>query len=418
MPTEISSIMQNALTTAMSTDGFVEENLKDPEEFIENYSDNFINLVNSQGEDFQKIIDKYNELQQKASSGELNAGDYKTYEDTLRVYLELQRQALEATGLSEDAINEFMKSIENEAVNNLNVQLLEMQENMQNAGNYTEQQKNNFNNFTNQLLNLNGQFKEGKISAQDYYNQLSQLVNNIDPTNIQQITDTFGNLNNYLTTMGSVFQDTTKYLDSIWTSFQGGGDSLEFLNNFLPAAQQMQSLAENMIKLDEASSAIDLDTREDNTADINMSTEDIQKEIKTRYDVEVNTEDIDKAKEIIDGLDGKDVQVYIEEQGADNVEDSFEDVLNYVDDITDGSAELTDSVGELGSALNDLASLDFNSVDSSFETLSKAFDDLPEGVTSLAETTDANVKQAAQSMAKWMIDVAGQQKEYSNIAAQ
>lgn len=418
VPTEISSIMQNALTTAMSTDGFVEENLKDPEEFIENYSDNFINLVNSQGEDFQKIIDKYNELQKKASSGELNAGDYKTYEDTLRVYLELQRQALEATGLSEDAINEFMKSIENEAVNNLNVQLLEMQENMQNAGNYTEQQKNNFNNFTNQLLNLNGQFKEGKISAQDYYNQLSQLVNNIDPTNIQQITDTFGNLNNYLTTMGSVFQDTTKYLDSIWTSFQGGGDSLEFLNNFLPAAQQMQSLAENMIKFDEASSAIDLDTREDNTADINMSTEDIQKEIKTRYDVEVNTEDIDKAKEIIDGLDGKDVQVYIEEQGADNVEDSFEDVLNYVDDITDGSAELTDSVGELGSALNDLASLDFNSVDSSFETLSKAFDDLPEGVTSLAETTDANVKQAAQSMAKWMIDVAGQQKEYSNIAAQ
>src|SRR5699024_8935141 len=123
-------------------------------------------------------------------------------------------------------------------------------------------------------------------------------------------------------------------------------------------------------------------------------------------------------KEVINGLDGKDVEVYIEEQGADKVEDSFKDVLNYVDDITDGSADLTDSVGELGSALNDLASLDFNSVDSSFETLSKAFDDLPEGVTSLAETTDANVKQAAQSMAKWMIDVAGQQKEYSNIAAQ
>ena len=412
---EIVGIVSNSISEALSDKN---NPIDDADAFIENFTTKFSNMIAGQEDNLTKIISRYNELQQKANLGELNKGEYEEYQNTLRVYTELIKQAGAAAGMSEEAINSLIEKSTVDATNNLNIQLLELQENMQGVGDYTDQQKSNFNNFTNQLLNLNSQFKEGKISTQDYYNQLTQLLNNVDPTNIQQITDTFGDLNNYLNTMGSVFQDTTKNLLSLWTAFQGGGDSLEFLNNFLPAANQVKTLTENMIKLDEASSAIDLDTRKDKTADIDMSTEDIQREIKTRYDVEVDTDEIDKAKEVINGLDGKDVEVYIEEQGADKVEDSFKDVLNYVDDITDGSADLTDSVGELGSALNDLASLDFNSVDSSFETLSKAFDDLPEGVTSLAETTDANVKQAAQSMANWMIDVANSQKEYSSIAAQ
>ena len=412
---EIVGIVSNSISEALSDKN---NPIDDADAFIENFTTKFSNMIAGQEDNLTKIISRYNELQQKANLGELNKGEYEEYQNTLRVYTELIKQAGAAAGMSEEAINSLIEKSTVDATNNLNIQLLELQENMQGVGDYTDQQKSNFNNFTNQLLNLNSQFKQGKISTQDYYNQLTQLLNNVDPTNIQQITDTFGDLNNYLNTMGSVFQDTTKNLLSLWTAFQGGGDSLEFLNNFLPAANQVKTLTENMIKLDEASSAIDLDTRKDKTADIDMSTEDIQREIKTRYDVEVDTDEIDKAKEVINGLDGKDVEVYIEEQGADKVEDSFKDVLNYVDDITDGSADLTDSVGELGSALNDLASLDFNSVDSSFETLSKAFDDLPEGVTSLAETTDANVKQAAQSMANWMIDVANSQKEYSSIAAQ
>lgn len=414
-PQELVDIVSNSISTALSDENNPIDNAED---FINKFTTEFTNMISGQEDELTKVLSRYNELQQKANLGTLSAGEYKEYEDTLRVYIELIRQAGQAAGMSEEQINSFIKESTVDATNNLNVQLLELQENMNKSSEFAEVQKSRFNTFSNQLLSLNSQFKEGKISAQDYYNQLNQLVNNIDPTNIQQITDTFGNLNNYLTTMGSVFQDTTKYLDSIWMSFQGGGDSLEFLNNFLPAAQQLQSLAGSMIKLDEASSAIDLDTREDNTADIDMSVEDIQREIKTRYEVDVNTEDIDKAKEVINELDGKDVQVYIDEQGADNLEDGFENVLNYVDDITDGSAELTDSVGELGSALGDLANLDFNSVDSAFETLSKAFDDLPEGATSLVGTTDAAVQQAAQSMANWMVDVANQGKEYSNIASQ
>ena len=412
---EIVGIVSNSISEALSDKN---NPIDDADAFIENFTTKFSNMIAGQEDNLTKIISRYNELQQKANLGELNKGEYEEYQNTLRVYTELIKQAGAAAGMSEEAINSLIEKSTVDATNNLNIQLLELQENMQGVGDYTDQQKSNFNNFTNQLLNLNSQFKEGKISTQDYYNQLTQLLNNVDPTNIQQITDTFGDLNNYLNTMGSVFQDTTKNLLSLWTAFQGGGDSLEFLNNFLPAANQVKTLTENMIKLDEASSAIDLDTRKDKTADIDMSTEDIQREIKTRYDVEVDTDEIDKAKEVINGLDGKDVEVYIEEQGADKVEDSFKDVLNYVDDITDGSADLTDSVGELGSALDDLANLNFNGVDSAFETLSKAFDDLPEGATSLVGTTDAAVQQAAQSMANWMIDVANSQKEYANIAQQ
>lgn len=412
---EIVGIVSNSISEALSDKN---NPIDDADAFIENFTTKFSNMIAGQEDNLTKIISRYNELQQKANLGELNKGEYEEYQNTLRVYTELIKQAGAAAGMSEEAINSLIEKSTVDATNNLNIQLLELQENMQGVGDYTDQQKSNFNNFTNQLLNLNSQFKEGKISTQDYYNQLTQLLNNVDPTNIQQITDTFGDLNNYLNTMGSVFQDTTKNLLSLWTAFQGGGDSLEFLNNFLPAANQVKTLTENMIKLDEASSAIDLDTRKDKTADIDMSTEDIQREIKTRYDVEVDTDEIDKAKEVINGLDGKDVEVYIEEQGADKVEDSFEDVLNYVDDITDGSADLTDSVGELGSALNDLASLDFNSLDSAFETISKAYDDLPEGVETLANTTDTNVKQSANTMAQWMINVANSGKEYADIAKQ
>ena len=420
VPTEVGNLIQDSLEQLASKDELIStvESQGGVEDFLENYTSSFVNIVNTQGEDIQNVLTKFQELQQKAEAGTLKAGEYDDYQNALRVYIGLQEEALRATGLSEDKIAEFTQSLGTEEVSNLNVQLLELQENMKESSNYSDVQKSNFEMFSNQILSLNQSFKDGKISTQDYYNQLSQLINGVDPTNIEQITNTFGDLNNYLVSMGGVFQDTTNYLSSIWKTFQGGGDSLEFLNNFLPAAQQIQELAENMIKLDEASSAIDLDTREDNTADIDMSTEDIQREVKTRYDVEVDTEDIDKAKEIINELDGQDVQVYIEEQGADNLEDGFGNVLNYVDDITDGSAELTDSVGELGSALGDLANLDFNSVDSAFETLSKAFDDLPEGATSLVGTTDAAVQQAAQSMANWMIDVANSQKEYANIAQQ
>ena len=420
VPAEISSIIENALTSAMSIDGFIEQ-IDDTEEFIENYSDSFINLVNANGEDFQKIIEQYNNLQSKASTGTLTAGEYDAYQDSLRVYLELQRQALEATGLSEDAINEFMKSIENEAVGNLNVQLLELQENMSASGQYTDEQRNNFNAFSTQLMSLNNQFKEGKVSAQDYYTQLSQLLNNVDPTNIQSITDTFGDLNNYLVSMGGILQDTTKYIDSIWTAFQGGGDSLEFLNNFLPAAQQISGIADNLLALEDSNYSFDLETRsakDQRELLKSMSAEDLQQQIKTEYDVEVDTDQLERAKSLLEGISGTDWRTYVEAEGLDDMNSEFADTIDMVDNLTDGTTDLSNNVGELSDALTDLAGLDFNSVDSSFETLSKAFDELPEGVTSLADTTDESVKQAAQSMANWMIDVANSQKEYSNIASQ
>lgn len=420
VPSSISSIIESSLTSAMSTDGFVEQ-MGDAEEFIENYSDNFINLVNANGEDFQKIIDQYNTLQTKATSGTLSASEYDLYQDTLRVYIELQRQALEATGLSEDAINEFMKSIENQAVGNLNVQLLELQENMSVSGQYTDEQKNNFSEFSTQLMSLNSQFKEGKVSAQDYYTQLSQLLNNVDPTNIQSITDTFGDLNNYLVSMGGILQDTTKYIDSIWTAFQGGGDSLEFLNNFLPAAQQISTMADNFTKLEDSSYTFDLETRsprEQREILKNTSTEDLQQQIKTEYDVEVDTGKLETAKNLLESISGTDWRAYVKSEGLDDVNSEMADIIDMVDDLTDGTSDLNSSIGDLGSSLNDLASLDFNTIDSAFETISKAYDDLPEGVETLATTTDTNVKESANTMAQWMINVANSGKEYADIAKQ
>ena len=420
VPSEISSIIENSLTSAMSIDGFV-ENINNMDDFINDYSDKFLNIVNANGEDFQKIIQEYNKLQEKANLGTLTQGEYETYQDTLRIYLELQRQALEATGLSEDKINEFMATIENDAVKNLNVQLLELQENMKNSSDFTDEQKNNFSSFSNQVLSLNNQFKNGQISAQDYFNKLSQITNNIDPTNLQQITDTFGDMNNYLTSMGGILQDTTNYIDSIWKSFQGGGDSLEFLNNFLPAAQQVSKMATDLTKVEDTNYTLDLNTidpKQQRETLRNMSTEDLQQQIKTEYDVEVDTKQLETAKNLLSTISGTDWRAEVETSGLDDVNSEMANVLDMVDDLTDGTADFNNSIEDLGSSLNDLATLDFNSLDSAFETISKAYDDLPEGVETLANTTDTNVKQSANTMAQWMINVANSGKEYADIAKQ
>lgn len=419
--TSISDIMENSIKQYVANGGGIGEN------FLEDYKKKFVDMINADGENYSKIVDNYKKLQEKAESGTLGADEYQEYQQGLRTYIELQRQAAIATGMTRKEADEFVQTMASDATNNMNVKLLELRENMKDAKNengeamFSEEQVQNFNNYTEKLLELNKQFKDGKISAQDYFNKLQEITNSVDPTNLQQIEETFGNINNYMTTMVSTFQDSIKYITGIWTAFQGGGDSLEFLNNFLPAAQQVQNMADNFLKIEDSINSIDLDTRQldenkpkEERYDITQSNEEIQQDLKVKLNVDADLEEIEKAKNILNDLDGKSVDVAL-----DGIEDdNLKNLVKQVDDVTDGTADLKNNVAELGDALGDLAELDFNSVDSAFETVSKAFDDLPKNSTSLIGQASNEVKSSAQQMAKWMQKVAESDEAYAEIAKQ
>lgn len=399
-------------------------------DFLDNYKKKFVVLVNANGENYSKIVDNYKRLQEKADSGELTANDYKEYQDNLRTYIELQKEAAKATGMTDKQVNKYINNLATKAFSNLNTKMLELKENMQQAkdenGNnlFSQEQIKNFDNYTNKIIELNKQFKNGEITTKDYFEKLNKHINSVDPTNLEQIKNTFGDINNYMTTMVSTFQDSANFLNSIWTTFQGGGDSLEFLKGFLPAAQQVQSMTDNFLKIEESVKNIDLDTRnidytkdEKSRYDITERDEEIQKRIKTTYDVDIPIEKINEAVKVINELDGKSVDVYIDEN-SDKVKDGFDDVLQKVDDVTDGTADLQSEVKDLGGALNELADLDFENLDKSFEIVSKAFDELPKGMTSLIGNASEEVKNSAKAMSDWMISVAKSNSAYAETAKQ
>lgn len=417
----ISEMMENAIKQYVNDGGGIGEN------FLEDYKNKFVNMVNAEGNNLTKIVDNYKKLQEKADLGTLTNGEYEEYQQGLRTYIELQKQAAEATGMNKEAVEKYINTLANDAFSNINTKLLELRENMSKAtdgnGNnlFSEEQLQKFDAYTQRITGLNTKFKSGKISAKDYFTQLNQVVNSIDPTNLKEIESTFGNINNYMATLTATFQDSVKYINSIWTAFQGGGDSLEFLNNFLPAAQQVQDMAESFLKIEKSIDSIDLDTRdidyskdEKERYDITQSNEEIQQDLKTKLNVEANLDDIEKAKNFINELDGKSIDIAIE-----GIKDEpFKNLVEQVDNVTDGTADLTNNVEGLSNALGDLASLDFGNVDKAFETVSAAFDALPKDITSLVGTANQEVQNSAQQMAQWMINVANSDKEYAKTAQQ
>lgn len=419
VPNEISNMVENSLKTAFSIDGFV-DNIKNTEDFIDDYTSNFINTINANdGKNIEKILNRYEELQTKVNNGTLTSGEYKEYQEVLRVYVGLQEEALKATGMTQAEVEKFLQTLSKKSTNNLNVELLEMQENMRNSTEYTDAQKTSFANFSNSIISLNGKFKEGKISGEEYFKQLNNITNGIDPSNIQQITDTFGDLNNYLTSMTSILSDSTNYIQSIWTTFQGGGDSLDFLKDFLPAAQQVQSMADNFLKIEKASYSIDLNTGVDQREKLkSTSAEDLQSGIKEKYNVEVNTEEVERAKSLLEQIGNMKWRAYVETEGLDEIDEGFTNTLDMVDNLTDGTADLTSNVAELGDALGDLAELDFGGIDKAFETVSAAFDELPKNVSSLVGTANQEVQSSARQMAQWMVNIANSDEDYAKTAQQ
>lgn len=415
----IADTITSSITQALSQDGMV-ENIKDVDAFVEDYTDTFISKINTSGKELGLVFDRYKELQDRANKGILNESEYDEYKNSLHTYIEMQREALKATGLSEEKINELMQSFEEDSVNGLNIQLLELNKNLKDNGKFSQDTKNRYSQFVSELTSLQSSFKTGAIDSNKYFEQLTKKINSIDTGNLEELNKTFGDTTNYLKTISVLLGDTQNYLDNIFTKFQGGGDSLEFLNEFDSVANTIVTLTNSLQKLDDASSEIDLTT-------ITTSKEDVKRNVDNRINsqpemlnqkINVDMSQIEKAIDYINDLDGKDLDVQIEADGLKDSEDGFDDLLHIVKDTSDGTLDLKDNADDLVSSLKELEDLKLNDVDSAFETLKNGFNELTGDVKSLVGTTNNEIKDSAKYMSQWIFDIANSNKEYAQTAKQ
>ncbi len=417
--TSIADTITNSITQALSQDGMV-EGIKDVDAFVEDYTNTFINKINANGKELGLVFDRYKELQDRANKGILNESEYDEYKNSLHTYIEMQKEALKATGLSEEKINELMKSFEQDAVKGLNIQLLELNKNLKDSDKFSQDTKNKYSQFISEITSLQSSFKTGAIDSNKYFEQLSKKIDNIDTGNLEELNKTFGDTTNYLKTISALWGDTKNYLDNIWTTFQGGGDSLEFLNEFDSVANTIVTLTNSLQKLDEASSEIDL-------TKITTSKEDVKRNVDNRinsqpesFDQKINVDmsQIEKAIDYINNLDGKDLDVQIEADGLKDAEDGFDDLLHIVRDTSEGTLDLKDNTDDLLGSLKELEDLKLNEVDSAFETLKNGFSELTGDVKSLVGTTNDEIKNSAQYMSQWIFDIANSNKDYAQTAKQ
>lgn len=410
VPNSVANVISKSLSTALSQDGMV-DSIKDVDKFINDYTQNFSNKISANGEEIEKVLNKYQELQDKANNGTLKAGEYEEYQNALHTYLEMQREALKATGLTDEQVNKLMESFENQAVDNLNVKLLELNKNLQNNSEISDDTKKKYSDFIGKLNELKGNFAAGKITAKDYFDSLNKQINSIDVSSLEKVNETFGDTKNYLSTMGAVWQDSQKYLDSIWTTFQGGGDSLEFFNNFDSAANSIVNLTKSLQEFDKANNDIDL-------TKITTSKEDVKKNVDAKLNINTDMSQIEKAMDYINKLDGQDLDVKIQADGLKDAEDGFDDILKAVEETSDGTLDLQKNTDDLVSSLKELEDLNLNNVDSAFETLKAGFSDLQNGATSLIGTASQEIQNSAKYMSQWIFDIANSDKEYAETAKQ
>ena len=410
VPSSIADLISTSLTTALSQDGIV-DSIDDVDKFIGDYTNSYIQKINANGESLELVLNRYEDLQKKADNGTLTATEYGEYQDALHTYIEMQKEALLATGLTEEKVNELMESFKNDAANNLTIQLLELNEELQNNGEISQETKLKYSQFVSEISSLQGKFKSGEISAKDYFDTLTKKINSIDTSNLDELNKTFGSTENFLKSISVLWGDTQKYLDNIWTTFKGGGDSLEFFNNFDSASHTILSLVDSMQELDKASENIDL-------TKITTPKEDVEKNVEQKLGIDVETSKVEEAINYINELDGEELEVKIETDGLNDAEDGFDDILRAVEETSDGTLDLQDNTDSLISSLEELESLNLNEVDNAFETLKSGFDNLQGDMTSLVGTTNQEIQNSATYMSQWLYDVANSNKDYAQTAKQ
>lgn len=189
----------------------------DTEEEVENFITKYEKILADSGlKDTETRVDKtLTEIEKKMAdtSAAMNLEDYKKYNQALE----------EQAGISASLLSNIM---DNQKAGNIAMESLKKA--MSNTGSYfalisdSIEDKNvrgKFDNIANGIININDQLADGRINIEQYFNTMKSQIESID---LSHIEESFGNIGNYLATMGQITNAGGGQLQAIITDMQQG----------------------------------------------------------------------------------------------------------------------------------------------------------------------------------------------------
>ena len=187
------------------------------------------NLINS----YEKLISqseiknysdeldkKLTEFETKVSNKEshMTLQDYKDYNEALEKQASLSITLLSNMIGLDKAKDIVTKSLNQQMANSGSFFALLSDQIKSDFGENSQIVKN-FDNIAGSIININKQLADGQIDVKNYFNLMKSQIDSID---MSKLEDSFGNIGNYLATMGQIANASGGQIQSIITSMQQG----------------------------------------------------------------------------------------------------------------------------------------------------------------------------------------------------
>ena len=213
------TLLTNQLTAGLKQ---VDISKLDSDEEIEKVISSYEKLLSSP--DIKKYSDeidkKLTEFETKVSNKNSNMTlkDYKDYNETIEKQASLSMTLLSNIIGINKAQKIVTESLEKQLSNTGSYFAL-LSDQIKNDYGENSQVVNNFDNIASSIININKQLADGQIDVKNYFNLMKSQIDSID---MSKIEDSFGNIGNYLATMGQIANASGGQLQSVITSMQQG----------------------------------------------------------------------------------------------------------------------------------------------------------------------------------------------------
>ena len=213
------TLLTNQLTAGLKQ---VDISKLDSDEEIEKVISSYEKLLSSP--DIKKYSDeidkKLTEFETKVSNKNSNMTlkDYKDYNETIEKQASLSMTLLSNIIGINKAQKIVTESLEKQLSNTGSYFAL-LSDQIKNDYGENSQVVNNFDNIASSIININKQLADGQIDVKNYFNLMKSQIDSIDT---KKLEDSFGNIGNYLATMGQIANSSGGQLQSVITSMQQG----------------------------------------------------------------------------------------------------------------------------------------------------------------------------------------------------
>ena len=457
---DMSNMLSESLTNAFDSANFTDKIDKAGgiENYLKKYSSGLKDFFNDNEEEIKKINDKYNSLKKKKDNGTLTLDEYDKYNEALKERLNLNQKIYSLMGLSQEEQTNILKKTASEAVDTIGEEFNTIKNSIESLG------KNStaFKQFASTIMNLNTQFKDGKITASDYFGAINKQIDLID---LNKLESTFGSVENFGKTLNSLSGEVGSYLSSIFSTFEAGGDSLEFFNNFMSASKTLVKISETADKV-----FPDIDKKINNTTEnaqknvgnilkIKKQQAESQKELRknlieseqkvpqsylTGYkdnpldpkNILGNIGNITGRKNTTSILNPekfqqstKDSSVFTKDQEktilglADTTKDatkiwkgytqSLEDAEEAAENNNDETKDFTKQIDSFKDSLKELDGMDLNGLDSAYQSIVDGFATMADANGSLINTTDTQIQSSATKISSFLLSQAKANNQFA-----